>query len=101
VYTSEQSCRQIDVHLTSVELLRQIADVSQAKYATGRISQQDVLKSVVELSKLHNDVPMFDEQANNATERLHVLLDRAPETPIGPRVQLPGPTFTVRRVGTC
>jgi outer membrane protein TolC len=82
----------IDVHLASVDLLRQIADVSQAKYATGRISQQDVLKSVVELSKLHNDLLMFDEQANIASARLNVLLDRAPETPIGPLVEPPGQT---------
>lgn len=77
----------IDVHLASVDLLRQIADVSQARYATGRISQQDVLKPVVELSKLHNDIIMFDEQANLATARINVLLDRAPETPIGPLVE--------------
>ncbi len=77
----------IDVHLASVDLLRQIADVSQAKYATGRISQQDVLKPVVELSKLHNDIILFDEQANVATARINVLLDRAPETPIGPLVE--------------
>jgi len=74
----------IDVHLSSVELLREIADVSQTKYATGRISQQDVLKPVVELSKLHNDIITFDEQANLATARLNVLLNRSPETPIGP-----------------
>jgi outer membrane protein TolC len=77
----------IDVHLASVDLLRQIADVSQAKYTTGRISQQDVLKPVVELSKLHHDIIMFDEQANLATARINVLLDRAPETPIGPLVE--------------
>src|SRR5206468_10011176 len=76
----------IDVHLESVDLLRQIADVSQTKYTTGRISQQDVLKPVAELSKLHDDIIMFDEQANIATARLNVLLDRAPETPIGPLV---------------
>ena len=74
----------IDVHLSSVELLRQIADVSQAKYTTGRISQQDVLKPIVELSKLHNDIIMFDEQASLATAKLNILLDRAPETPLGP-----------------
>ena len=73
-----------DVHLASVELLRQIADVSQGKYATGRISQQDVLKPVVELSKLHGDLLMFDEQAGIAAARLNVLLARAPEAPIGP-----------------
>ncbi len=77
----------IDVHLASVDLLRQIADVSQAKYTTGRISQQDVLKPVVELSRLHNDLLMFDEQANLAAARLNVLLDRVPETPIGPLVE--------------
>ena len=77
----------IDVHLASVDLLRQIADVSQAKYTTGRISQQDVLKPVVELSKLHNDIIMFDEQANLATARLNVLLDRAPETVLGPLIE--------------
>src|SRR5207244_1848563 len=52
----------IDVHLASVDLLRQITDVAQAKYATGRISQQDVLKPVLELSRLHDDIIRFDEQ---------------------------------------
>jgi len=77
----------VDVHLASVELLRQIADVSQAKYAAGRNSQQDVLKAVVELSKLHSDILLFDEQANVASARLNILMSRAPETPIGPLVE--------------
>jgi cobalt-zinc-cadmium efflux system outer membrane protein len=85
-----------EVHLANVELLRQIADVSQLKYATGRISQQDVLKPVVELSKLHGDLLRFEEQAGVAAARLNVLLARAPEAPIGPltepteRTLLPG-----------
>ena len=77
----------IQVHLDNVELLRQIADVSQAKYTTGRISQQDVLKPILELSRLHTDIVMFDEQAKLATARLNVLLNRAPETPLGPLVE--------------
>jgi cobalt-zinc-cadmium efflux system outer membrane protein len=77
----------IDLHLANVDLLRQIADVSQAKYAAGRNSQLDVLKSVGELSKLHNDILLFDEQANVAAARLNVLMDRAPETPIGPLIE--------------
>jgi len=76
-----------EVHLTSVELLRQIADVSQIKYASGRISQQDVLKPVVELSKLHGDLLMFEEQGGVAAARLNVLLGRAPEALIGPLTQ--------------
>jgi cobalt-zinc-cadmium efflux system outer membrane protein len=77
----------VDIHLANVDLLREIADVSQAKYAAGRNSQQDVLKSVVELSKHHNDILLFNEQANVATARLNVLLDRAPEARIGPLVE--------------
>jgi cobalt-zinc-cadmium efflux system outer membrane protein len=73
-----------EVHLASVDLLRQIADVSQTKYASGRISQQDVLKPVVELSKLHGDLLMCEEQAGIAAARLNVLLARGPEAPIGP-----------------
>jgi cobalt-zinc-cadmium efflux system outer membrane protein len=81
------------VHLASVELLRQIADVSQAKYASGRISQQDVLKPIVELSKLHGDLLMFDEQAGIAAARLNVLLARAPDAPIGPLTEPAGQTL--------
>jgi outer membrane protein TolC len=72
-----------EIHLANMELLRQIADVSQTKYASGRISQQDVLKPVVELSKLHRDLLMFEEQAGIATARLNVLLARTPDALIG------------------
>jgi cobalt-zinc-cadmium efflux system outer membrane protein len=73
-----------EVYLANAELLRQIADVSQTKYATGRISQQDVLKPIVELSKLYSDLLMFEEQAGIAGARLNVLLARPPAAPIGP-----------------
>ncbi|MBI2829257.1 MAG: TolC family protein [Acidobacteria bacterium] len=74
----------IDIHLASVDLLRQFADISEAKYTTGRISQQDVLKAVVELSKLHDDLVMMDERARLAEAQLNTLLDRPPDAPIGP-----------------
>ena len=57
----------IDIHLESVGLLRQFADVSTVKYAAGRSSQQDVLKSVVELSKLHEDLVLHEESSAAAT----------------------------------
>lgn len=74
----------IDVHLASVDLLRQFADASSIKYATGRIPQQDVLKAIVEISKLHEDLLMLDEQARLAAVRLNTLLARPPESVIGP-----------------
>ena len=74
----------IDIHLESVGLLRQFADVSTVKYAAGRSPQQDVLKAVVELSKLHEDLVMHEESVATAAARLNTLVDRDPQTPIGP-----------------
>jgi outer membrane protein TolC len=76
--------KSIDIHLASVDLLRQFADISTAKYTTGRISQQDVLKAVVEVSKLHEDLVMLDERAQLAEAQLNALMDRPPDAPIGP-----------------
>jgi len=74
----------IDVHLESVGLVRQFADVSAVKYTTGAISQQDVLKAVVELSTLHDELVEMDQRALLAEARLNSLLNRPPEAPIGP-----------------
>jgi len=76
--------RAIDIHLASVDLLRQFADASTIKYAAGRTPQQDVLKAVVEVSRLHEDLVMHEETAATAAARLNTLLDRDPQTPIGP-----------------
>jgi outer membrane protein, heavy metal efflux system len=75
--------RAIDIHLESVELLRQFADASTIKYAAGRSSQQDVLKAVTEMSKLHEDLVMHEESVATASARLNTLLDREPDAPIG------------------
>lgn len=77
----------IDIHLASVDLLRQFADISSVKYTTGRISQQDVLKAVVEISKLHDDLVALDEGAARAEIQLNALLGRAVDAPIGPLVE--------------
>ena len=54
--------REMEIHHANVDLLRQFADVSEAKYTTGGISQQDILKSVVELSRLHEHLVVLGER---------------------------------------
>lgn len=76
--------RAVDAYHASADILRQFADVSTIKYEVGRISQQDVLKAVVELSRLHESLVTLDEQARIAQARLNVLLDRTPQSAIGP-----------------
>jgi outer membrane protein, heavy metal efflux system len=76
--------RATEIHLAAVDVLRQFADASTIKYTAGKSSQQDVLKAVVELSRLHEDLVMHEESAAIAAARLNTLLDRDPETAIGP-----------------
>jgi outer membrane protein TolC len=85
----------IDIHLSGVDILGEVADMSQAKYATGRISQQEVLKAVLELSKLHDDLIMLDEQRQVAAARLNTLLQRPLDTPIGALEELHEEVLTV------
>ncbi len=75
--------REMEIHHANVDLLRQFADVSEAKYTTGSISQQDILKSVVELSRLHEHLVVLGERERLAQARLNTLLDRPPQLPIG------------------
>jgi outer membrane protein, heavy metal efflux system len=76
--------RATEIHRASVDLLRQFADASTLKYSAGKSSQQDVLKAVVEISRLHEDLVMHEETAALAAARLNTLLGRDPQTPIGP-----------------
>jgi outer membrane protein TolC len=75
--------RAIDIHLAMVDVLRQFADVSEAKYTTGRSSQHDVLKASLELSRMHDDLVKFQQQADLARLRLNVLMNREPDAAIG------------------
>lgn len=96
------SRKAIAVNHDNLGLLRQLADISTVKYSTGRISQQDVLKAVVELSRLHDALLVLEQQAALAEAQLNTLLDRAPEAPIGPlaepseRVLLPASSVLQR-----
>ena len=89
--------REREIHVANIDLLRQFADVSEAKYVTGQMSQQDILKAVVELSRLHEDLVTLDERERLAAARLNTLLDRPPESAVGrlvePREDVPQPAL--------
>jgi outer membrane protein TolC len=74
----------IDTYVGTGDVLREFADIAQVKYATGRISQQDVLKAIVELSKLHDVLIILEQQEQVAAARLNTLMNRPIDAPIGP-----------------
>ena len=75
--------RTLAIHLASVDLLHQLTDVAQGRYAAGRISQQDVLKAIVETTKLHDDLNEFEQQADRARFQLNTLMHQPIDAPIG------------------
>ena len=89
--------REFEIHHANVDLLRQFADVSVAKYTAGGISQQNILKAVVELSRLQEHLVILTERERLAQARLNTLLDRPPEAPVGglvaPREEAVRPTL--------
>ena len=79
--------RDMDIHHANLNLLRQVVDVSEAKYVAGGRSQHDSLKAVVELSRLYEHFVLLGEHERLAQARLNTLLDRAPDTVIGVLVE--------------
>ena len=87
--------RDMDIHHANLNLLRQVVDVSEAKYVSGGSSQHDSLKAVVELSRLYEHFVLLGEQERLAQAHLNTLLDRAPDAPVGvlmePKEEVPLP----------
>lgn len=73
----------IEISRETVDLLRQIADATQLRYAAGRAPQQDVLKAVLEISRLHEEQVMLRERERMAEARLNTLLGRDSSSAIG------------------
>ena len=71
------------IHYEQVELLRQFVEIANAKFRTGKGSQSDVLKAQVELSVLHQQLPVLEQRRETATALLNTLLDREPLSPLG------------------
>lgn len=77
----------LEIARETLATLRQTADASQVRYAAGRAGQQDVLKAVVEITRLYEEEAALAGQARSAEARLNTLLGRAPGSAIGPLIE--------------
>lgn len=66
------------------QFLRQVLDAAATQYALGKTTQQDVLKTNVELAKLEVEEEAFQREAMAAESMLRSLLNRKPSESIGP-----------------
>lgn len=71
------------------QLLTDLTKIAEAKYRTGGVSQQDVLRAQVEESKLDAELIRLRQQLASAQARLAQVLHISPETPLRVVEQLP------------
>jgi outer membrane protein TolC len=74
----------IQIHLEQINLLKQFFEIANAKFRAGQGSQVDVLKAQVELSTLHQHLPVLEQRRDTAQGKLNQLLDRDPRFPLAP-----------------
>ncbi len=67
----------------NVEVMRRLAKTAEARYATGKTSQSDVLRAQVELSKTLAALLTLEQERASAQAALNALLDQAPDAPLG------------------
>jgi outer membrane protein TolC len=80
-----------DIYAEAARLLQQLADAAEAKYASGRIPQQDVLKPAAELSRLYDTALVTRQEAELASAELNALMGRPIDRPIGPLEEMTQP----------
>lgn len=81
----------IDVHRQQIAIVKDFFDIANARFRAGKVAQVDVLKSTVELSKLHNELPVLEQRRESAQAKLNLLMNRAPNAPLGLPVAPVGP----------
>lgn len=75
--------KSIEVEEENKELLQKFLKIAKIKYASGLVTQQDVLKAQVELSDILNELITLEQLKETAVARINTLLNRHPEIPLG------------------
>jgi outer membrane protein TolC len=88
--------REYRIHMEHGELAQRALDIARATYQGGRGSQQDVLRVVVAMSRVHNDVATIDGDRRTARGLLNTLMARPTDAPLGPPVAIDSDKVEVR-----
>ncbi|HHT9125353.1 MAG TPA: TolC family protein [Candidatus Brocadiia bacterium] len=75
--------KSIRINEENKDLLKGFEEIARTKYTTGVVTQQDVLKAQVEVSKIINELITLERLKETVVARLNSLLNRPPHTPLG------------------
>ena len=78
--------RGLEVNQENINLMARFVNIAKVRYAVGQVMNQDVLKANVELARLANTQITLQQQEETVKAMLNVLLNRAPQAPLGQTV---------------
>jgi len=82
-YALFMNYKEIELNEQSLEFLKSIAKIAEAKYITGDISQEEVFKINLEIAKFSNNIINLKQENKAKETRLNTLLNRDPESSLG------------------
>jgi outer membrane protein, heavy metal efflux system len=82
-YALWQAHQNLRIYSRDKELVEQLAAIAEQKYAVGQVSQPDVLRAQVEVTRLINRVTTQTLGIDGAAAELNALLSRPAATPLG------------------
>jgi outer membrane protein TolC len=85
-YRADRSWR---IRRETIELARRVADLARGGYESGRGSQQDVLRTAVEVARLETDLAADEQAVRSAQVLLNALMDRDQDAALGPPAEEP------------
>lgn len=86
---------QLEINGRNQDLLKQMVEISRAKYEVGTQSQADVLLAQTDLARLSETRAMIEQDISEQQTQLNVLMNRPARAPLG----RPGPpVFKVRDI---
>jgi outer membrane protein TolC len=80
------------IQLEAVEIAARVVELARGRYEAGRASQQEVLRAIVELSRLHNQLAAVEPELRASRALLNTLMARPPDAPLGPPAARPPAT---------
>jgi outer membrane protein TolC len=78
-----QTHQNLLIYSRDKDLVERLAKIAEQKYAVGQVSQPDVLRSQVELTRLINRVTTETLAIDSARAELNAILGRSPSEPLG------------------
>lgn len=83
--------REQHLHAEHLALADRVLDLAEAAYRAGQGTQRDVLRVLVERSRLHNDLAEIERDRATARAALNRLMARPADAPLGPPAPLAPP----------